>query len=248
MATKVKAKAKTKKKVVKPKFVYVLRANTPENTSYGGFQWPESGIVTCPDWKRNYKCGNGLHGFLPDQQFNIGLSSCEDDGSPFNKFLLLKVASKDLVRVDCKVKFSKGEIIKIGDLKEVLDFYFDSISVDGASAWGFNPFPVEDESKPIYSRQDIASSAHGNIYTTGSALTEYGDLVDAGDLAVSKYRRSVMRVSHHQGIMMWILDGKVHTAQVGKKGIKADVWYKFDNNKIQECEYEVPEIYEDDNW
>ena len=43
---------------------YGLRTAAADGTSYGRFQWPESGTVTAPDWQPNAKCGNGLHALL----------------------------------------------------------------------------------------------------------------------------------------------------------------------------------------
>lgn len=63
MATK---KRTTRKKTVKakPETVLVLRTCAADLTSYGGFQWPESGPVESPDWNPIAECGNGLHGWL----------------------------------------------------------------------------------------------------------------------------------------------------------------------------------------
>lgn len=42
----------------------VLRTSNKDGKAHGGFQWPASGMVECPDWKDNQACGNGLHGIL----------------------------------------------------------------------------------------------------------------------------------------------------------------------------------------
>ena len=33
-------------------------------TAFGGFVWPASGPVECPDWNPEPVCGGGLHGLL----------------------------------------------------------------------------------------------------------------------------------------------------------------------------------------
>lgn len=41
-----------------------IRDGADRLTAYGGFVWPASGPVECPDWEPKKECGNGLHGFL----------------------------------------------------------------------------------------------------------------------------------------------------------------------------------------
>jgi hypothetical protein len=43
---------------------YGLRTSNSDGTSFGGFRWPETGMVECPDWSPAAKCGNGLHALL----------------------------------------------------------------------------------------------------------------------------------------------------------------------------------------
>ena len=42
----------------------VLRTCAADLTSYGGFQWPESGVAEAPDWNTHAAYGNGLHELL----------------------------------------------------------------------------------------------------------------------------------------------------------------------------------------
>ncbi|KZM05539.1 hypothetical protein AN928_33020 [Pseudomonas aeruginosa] len=44
----------------------VLRTCSADLTSHGGFQWPDKigAVVEAPDWKKDNKCGHGLHGWL----------------------------------------------------------------------------------------------------------------------------------------------------------------------------------------
>jgi hypothetical protein len=44
--------------------VLMLRTCDKNGRAYGGFQWPQSGEVTAPDWSARANCGNGLHGLL----------------------------------------------------------------------------------------------------------------------------------------------------------------------------------------
>ena len=44
--------------------VLILRTNDKNNRAYGGFQWPQQGLVEAPDWSSAAMCGRGLHGAL----------------------------------------------------------------------------------------------------------------------------------------------------------------------------------------
>ncbi len=41
----------------------ILKAVKSDLTAHGGFQWPASGPVECPDWLPTNTCGRGLHGW-----------------------------------------------------------------------------------------------------------------------------------------------------------------------------------------
>lgn len=95
---------------------YVLRTSNHDRTSRGGFQWPESGPVECPDWSPEAKCGNGLHGALMGQ----------GDGILFNwsthaVWQVVAVDADQIVDLGGKVKFPRGEVIFSGDRKGATD-------------------------------------------------------------------------------------------------------------------------------
>ena len=48
---------------------YGIRTCEADHTSHGGFVWPETGLVTCPDWDPTDRCGGGLH-LLPQHGKN----------------------------------------------------------------------------------------------------------------------------------------------------------------------------------
>jgi hypothetical protein len=48
--------------ILGPGEILVLRTCSPDGTSYGGFRWPLTGPVECPDWEPTDLCGHGLHG------------------------------------------------------------------------------------------------------------------------------------------------------------------------------------------
>ena len=89
--------------------VLVLKSIAANMKAYGGFQWPESGAVSAPDWKPTEECGNGLHGWLWGAG-DAGLRCMDDDA----KWLVLSVPS-DFVDLGQKVKFPSCEIKYLGD-------------------------------------------------------------------------------------------------------------------------------------
>jgi len=64
MQKKVKAAATSPTIKLAKGEALMLRTCNPDGTSHGGFQWPKSGKVVCPDWSPAAACGNGLHGLL----------------------------------------------------------------------------------------------------------------------------------------------------------------------------------------
>jgi hypothetical protein len=90
--------------------VLVLRSNTPENTSFDGFQWPESGHVSAPDWVPDTFCGRGLHGFL----WGEGDAKLSAQGLPA-KWLVVEVEQDQIIDLKGKVKFPSGNVVFCGD-------------------------------------------------------------------------------------------------------------------------------------
>ena len=92
------------------KYTLVLRTVAPDMTSYGGFVWPKEGPVECPDWDPTPECGHGLHGLA------WGMGNADlIDASEGRVWLLVKVATADLVDLDGKVKFPRGTVVYCGD-------------------------------------------------------------------------------------------------------------------------------------
>jgi hypothetical protein len=95
----------------------VLRTCDENMMSYGGFEWPQSGPVECPDWDSKPECGNGLHGFAWG----------EGDGNLANwdstaKWLVVEVDDASVVGLGGKVKFPRGTVVFCGEQKEATDY------------------------------------------------------------------------------------------------------------------------------
>src|SRR6202142_214897 len=99
------------------KRVLVLRTCAANMESYNGFKWPQKGAVKCHDWLPEPKCGNGLHGFLWGEG-NGGLANWAADA----KWLVVSVWEKEIVVIDRKVKFPRGNVVFWGERKEAPDY------------------------------------------------------------------------------------------------------------------------------
>ena len=93
----------------------VIRTANKDRRSHGGFQWPESGIVECPDWKPTQSCGNGLHGLI-DGVGNYALLSTEHDAV----WQILRVVRSECIEIDGKVKFPRCEVVYSGTMHGAL--------------------------------------------------------------------------------------------------------------------------------
>jgi len=150
-----------KKKTIKhestPDLVRILKTVNADMTAYNGFVWPESGIVTCPDWSPSKTCGNGLHGLLD----GYGNSSFLNK-SPDAKWLVLEVERSLVVEIDDeKVKVPSANVIYCGDR-------------EGA-------FELLTEEPCRHASQKYASGVSKRISGTASATGDRGAASATGD-------------------------------------------------------------------
>jgi hypothetical protein len=96
--------------------VYVLRSCKSDGTSHGGFRWPDSGPVECPDWSPAAECGHGLHGLL----WGIGDWGLTALSDPNSKWYVVAVPAETVVEIGGKVKFPRGEVVYSGGLPGAL--------------------------------------------------------------------------------------------------------------------------------
>ena len=94
--------------------VLVLRTCDKDLKAHGGFQWPSSGPVKAPDFSKEAKCGEGLHGLLWGEG-NSSLLCWEEDA----KGLIIAVLEKEIIKIDSeKVKFPRGRVLFVGTLQD----------------------------------------------------------------------------------------------------------------------------------
>jgi hypothetical protein len=110
------------------KTVLVLRTCRADMTSCHGYKWPVKGKVSAPDWRDDFDCGGGLHGWLWGE--GDGSLGIWDVGA---KWLVVRVLESDIRHgkgeLIGKCKFPKGVVVFCGDRKEATDF----IAANGAA-------------------------------------------------------------------------------------------------------------------
>src|ERR1017187_8047676 len=95
----------------------VIRTSDKDRKARGGFQWPERGVVECPDWNDKPECGGGFHGLLWGEGDWSLLSSAHDA-----TWQVVKIALSDSIKIDGqKIKFKKGEIVHSGGMAEAFE-------------------------------------------------------------------------------------------------------------------------------
>ena len=115
----------------------VLRATNADLKSYNGFQWPESGPVSCEDWDSKPECGHGLHG-LPWGEGHCGaIGACFDRNGDRTKWQVVKVDPALVVMLEDgqECKFPRGEVVFTGNLKGASD-YLVANGGFGRAIWG----------------------------------------------------------------------------------------------------------------
>ena len=180
----------------------VLRTCNADLTSYNGFQWPESGHVEAPDFRRTYDCGQGLHGLLEGQgdgkYLNLG-----DDA----KWLVVEVfANDDLLwgkgDLTDKCKFREGTVVYCGDRSGAVK-YLKNHDVDISAC------VAGQATASGYAGQATASGNHALALTWGSSQR-----AKAGRFGIIALR--------------WFDGNRFRLAigYIGEDGIMQDIWYR----------------------
>lgn len=155
-----------KKRIKNP--VLVLKTLPSNLKAYGGFQWPSSGYVKCPDFDPKRAIGGGFHGLLLGQGNSKVLSR-----SASAKWLVLEVDSKKLIHLDGKVKFEECNVLVCGTQAEATSYLYYNSSTDC----------IHGLTLTVGSRQIITGGGFCNI-TCGnfnSIFVEDGSTVIGGD-------------------------------------------------------------------
>jgi hypothetical protein len=149
--------------------VLVLRTVSAGLTSYGGFKWPESGHVVCPDWKPTKECGNGFHGLI-NGAGNHGLLSSD----PSAKWQVVETAADSVIDLGGKGKFPECDIVYCGTKEQAIKLICERAPagtpvVFGTATAGYG---------------GTATAGYGGTATAGergTATAGYGGTATAGD-------------------------------------------------------------------
>jgi hypothetical protein len=112
--------ASKKKSAEQSKTALVLRCCAPDMTSHDGFVWPGVGeVAEAPDWKKDGKCGHGLHGWLYGQ----GAHTCCDYWTRENaKWLVVEVEESVIQMLGGKCKFPRGTVRFVGGMADAAEY------------------------------------------------------------------------------------------------------------------------------
>ena len=189
----------------KKQYVYVLRNCSKKMTSHKGFKWPKSGMVECSDFDPSPEAVGGLHGWLNgDGDFrNSPYSDIHKD-----VWLVVKVLKSDIVHMEDRVKYPKGEVVFSGifpdsirfleKYKEPTETHIGKISssmVKGSTIYYDSAFchtttgelgysGVGDNSTAISGRRGFSYSGDLGVSITGeygSAVVSYRGLASGGE-------------------------------------------------------------------
>jgi hypothetical protein len=202
---------------VEPKTVLVLRTCDEKMQGHGGFQWPTSGPVSCPDWNPEPICGGGLHGLLN----GVGNGSLLNWRENAN-WLVVEVLSTEIVDIDGdKVKFPGGTVVFCGNRKDATDYIWERVPNDSA---------IVGAMRVVGDKQTVTVGYHGtaNAGNNGTASAgEYGT-ASAGDDGTASAGKGGTASAGDGGTAN---AGNYGTASAGNGGTISIKWYDFVNTR-----------------
>ena len=239
-----KQKAQLKNYKVATGKVLIMRSCDENLKSYGGFQWPDSGICIAPDFKETKLCGNGLHGFLKG----------EGDGSLGNfdisaKWLICEVDESQIIDLVGKVKFKKCEVIFCGCLKDaaniIATIYPNLKTIGGTATAGYSGTATAgDSGTATAGYSGTATAGYSGTATagdrgtatagdSGTATAGYSGTATAGDRGTATAGYSGVLIIEYYDNIACVYKKKV--ALIGENGIKANIKYKLNSkNEFEE--------------
>ena len=215
-------------------YTLMLRTCAADMSAHGGFVWPRSGPVECPDWQPTKACGNGLHGLL--RGCGRGSLLNWDEGA---MWLVVEILASDVIDLDGKIKVPRGRVLFAGVRLEALALmqrlgHLDEAAVgatltggDGATLTGGDRATLTGGVGATLTGGDGATLTGGYRATlTGGdrATLTGGDratfLVKWWDSKAERWRRTL--------------------AEVGEDGIVAGERYQFEAGKFIRIEKPAP--------
>ena len=225
----------------------VLRVCRPDYTSHSGFSWPsEIGAdVAAPDWKKNKKCGNGLHGWLYGQGDHSCVSYWENDEA---KWMVLEVASSEIVMLGGKCKFPSAKVRFIGSKSAAADFIITNepkalnVAVIGACLKVGDGEVVQVGSLGTATAGNYGTATAGNYGTatageSGTATAGESGTATAGNYGTAtagNYGTATAGESGEIRIKWWDSKAQRYRTKigyVGEDGIKSDTAYRLNDKQ-----------------
>ena len=220
--------------------VLVLRTCNKDLSSHGGFQWKDSGVVSCDDWSEVAECGRGLHGLLWGQGDGSLLNWNEDA-----RWIVAEVAANSIVDLHGKVKFPKCKVVYCG-AKEGAVALISLFAPAGTFVAG-GTATAGDEGTATAGYRGIATAGYGGIATAGyrgtataghggTATAGYGGIATAGDRGIATAGYGGIATAGDRGtaiIKHWDSIAERYRMVLlypGENGIKANVKYRLDES------------------
>ena len=227
--------------VAKPETVLVMRSCDKDMKAHGGFVWPRSGPVECPDWQPTKECGHGLHGLhgLLWGEGDASLISWADDAV----WMVVEVAAADIIDLGVNVKFPRGNVVFCGD--RVAAGAFMSARAPGkkvhsgtATAGYSGTATAGDRGTATAGDSGTATAGYRGTATAGCSGT-----ATAAKLGYALAGMGGKTRAAENGCIAirWYCDKstrwRMTVGYVGENGIKANQWYCLDAaGQFIECE------------
>ena len=201
-------------------YVYVMRCTPASMVTTNGFRWPESGPVECPDWSPRAECGNGLHGWLwGEGDLSAGGGVWED---PNARWLVVRVLAADIVELNRKVKFPRGEVVFCGGREAA------AAEICRLGATG----PVHFSTATAGTRGTATAGDAGTATagTRGTATAGYAGTATAGYAGTATAGDEGTATAGYAGTAT---AGTRGTATAGDEGIIAIAWYDVAQGRLR---------------
>jgi hypothetical protein len=198
----------------------VLLACKGDMSAYGGFVWPEVGMVECADWNPRAACGNGLHGALWGEG-DGGLFCWDEDA----KWLVVLVETSTIVDLAGKVKFPRGDVVYCGDRHGATEYLIARLPRD-------RPYMV------IAGTATAGYSGTATAGYSGTATAGYSGTATAGDSGTATAGDSGTATAGDRGTIMirWYDSAhdryRISIGYVGEKWVEANKAYRL--NEVHE--------------
>jgi len=175
--TRPRAKAVTRSAPEPPKTALMLRTCAADMTAHGGFRWPESGPVECPDWDPTPECGHGLHGLLWGRGDYSLLSSAHDA-----KWLVVEIDPATAVEIGSKIKVPRGTVVYCGHSRGAL-------AMLRGARWGLGQATTNEASS-------TGDAAHASSTGDAAHASSTGDAAHASSTGYAAHASSTGDYAH----------------------------------------------------